>query len=402
MSKNEPQPLQGLKVIECATVIAAPLCGRMLADFGAEVIHIEHPEKGDDLRHFGFTDKGVNPWWKYYSRNKKLITLNISKPQGRRILLRLIEDADVLIENFRPGRLEEWNIHYDQLAKINPRLIMVRVSGFGQTGPYSNQPGFGTLIEAMSGFAHLTGDPEGPPVLPQFALADSFAGCYATMATMFAIYYRDIVGTGKGQIIDVSLWESLFSMLGPNAMVNQLTGMPPMRTGNRTITSAPRNLYRTKDNRWVALAGSTPATAIRLFNAIGQPDLASDPRFKSNKDRLKNVVELDKVINAWTNSHNLEEITTIFRQHSVPVGPVFDVNDIMNNLHAIFREMVVEVPDEEGSKLKMEGVFPKMFDTPGKIQHAGKNMGEDNEEIFKKRLNISDPEFLELKNKKII
>ena len=239
-------------------------------------------------------------------------------------------------------------------------------------------------------------------MLPQFALADSFAGCYATMATMFAIYYRDIVGTGKGQIIDVSLWESLVSMLGPNAMVNQLTGMPPMRTGNRTITSAPRNLYRTKDNRWVALAGSTPATAIRLFNAIGQPDLASDPRFKSNKDRLKNVVELDKVINAWTISHNLEEITTIFRQHSVPVGPVFDVNDIMNNLHAIFREMVVEVPDEEGSKLKMEGVFPKMFDTPGKIQHAGKNMGEDNEEIFKKRLNISDPEFLELKNKKII
>ena len=192
MSKDKPQPLQGLKVIECATVIAAPLCGRMLADFGAEVIHIEHPEKGDDLRHFGFTDEGVNPWWKYYSRNKKLITLNISKPQGRSILMRLIEDADVLIENFRPGRLEEWNIHYDELTKINPRLIMVRVSGFGQTGPYSNQPGFGTLIEAMSGFAHLTGDPEGPPMLPQFALADSFAGCYATMATMFAIYHRDI------------------------------------------------------------------------------------------------------------------------------------------------------------------------------------------------------------------
>ncbi|MBI37657.1 MAG: CoA transferase [Alphaproteobacteria bacterium] len=402
MSKDKPQPLQGLKVIECATVIAAPLCGRMLADFGAEVIHIEHPEKGDDLRHFGFTDEGVNPWWKYYSRNKKLITLNISKPQGRSILMRLIEDADVLIENFRPGRLEEWNIHYDELTKINPRLIMVRVSGFGQTGPYSNQPGFGTLIEAMSGFAHLTGDPEGPPMLPQFALADSFAGCYATMATMFAIYHRDIFGAGKGQIIDVSLWESLFSMLGPNAMVSQLTGQPPMRTGNRTITSAPRNLYRTKDNRWVALAGSTPATAIRLFNAIGQPNLATDPRFKSNKDRLENVVELDKVINEWTKSHSLDEVTTIFRQHLVPVGPVFDVNDIMNNLHAIFREMVVEIPDKEGLKLKMEGVFPKMVDTPGKIQHAGKSIGDDNDEIFKKRLNIPDSELLELKNKKII
>ena len=189
------QALQGLKVVECATVIAAPLCGRLLADFGAEVIHVEHPEKGDDLRHFGFTIDGVNPWWKSYARNKKTVTLNISKPRGREILFRLLEDADIFVENFRPGRLEEWGISYEILAEINPRLIMVRVSGFGQYGPYSSQPGFGTLIEAMSGFAHLTGQPDGPPTLPQFALADSFAGCYATMAAMFAVYHRDVIGT---------------------------------------------------------------------------------------------------------------------------------------------------------------------------------------------------------------
>lgn len=229
--QSAAQALAGLKVVECATVIAAPLSGRLMADFGAEVIHVEHPEKGDDLRQFGFTQDGVNPWWKTYARNKKTVTLNISKPQGRELLFRLLEDADIFIENFRPGRLEQWDIRYEDLAEINPRLIMVRVSGFGQYGPYSSQPGFGTLIEAMSGFAHLTGQPDGPPTLPQFALADSFAGCYATMAAMFAVYHRDVIGTGKGQMIDVSLWESLYSMLGPNVLVNEMTGRAPHTHG---------------------------------------------------------------------------------------------------------------------------------------------------------------------------
>ncbi|MCZ6840620.1 MAG: CoA transferase [Alphaproteobacteria bacterium] len=396
------QALQGLKVVECATVIAAPLCGRLLADFGAEVIHVEHPEKGDDLRHFGFTIDGVNPWWKSYARNKKTVTLNISKPRGREILFRLLEDADIFVENFRPGRLEEWGISYEILAEINPRLIMVRVSGFGQYGPYSSQPGFGTLIEAMSGFAHLTGQPDGPPTLPQFALADSFAGCYATMAAMFAVYHRDVIGTGKGQMIDVSLWESLFSMLGPNVLVNQLTGQSPIRTGNRTTTSAPRNIYRTKDSRWVALAGSTPATAIRLFKAIGMPELTDDPRFATNRDRLQNVEALDAIMDEWIGARTLDEVTVQLRENAVPVGPVFDVSDIIGNPHAQARAMVIDSPDGDGPPLKMEGVVPKMAGTPGAVHHAGREMGADNAEIFERRLGLSDEELAALKSDNII
>ena len=391
------QALHGLKVVECATVIAAPLCGRLLADFGAEVIHVEHPEKGDDLRHFGFTTDGINPWWKYYARNKKLVTLNISKPEGREILFRLLEDADIFVENFRPGRLEEWGIHYEDLAAINPRLIMVRVSGFGQTGPYRSQPGFGTLIEAMSGFAHITGQPDGPPTLPQFALADSFAGCYATMAAMFAVYHRDVIGTGKGQMIDVSLWESLFSMLGPNVLVNEMTGQAPVRIGNRAPTSAPRNIYQTKDQRWVALAGSTPATAIRLFHAIGMPELAADPRFATNPARLQNVEALDAIMGDWIGARTLDEVTEI-----LPVGPVFDVSDIVADPHAQARDMVVESPDGDGPPLKMEGVFPRMTGTPGAVHHAGRDMGADNTEIFEQRLGLSSAALAALKNKGII
>jgi crotonobetainyl-CoA:carnitine CoA-transferase CaiB-like acyl-CoA transferase len=328
--------------------------------------------------------------------------LNISKPQGREILFRLLEDADIFVENFRPGRLEDWGIRYEDLAEINPRLIMIRVSGFGQTGPYSSQPGFGTLIEAMSGFAHITGEPDGPPTLPQFALADSFAGCYATMAAMFAVYHRDVIGTGKGQMIDVSLWESLFSMLGPNVLVNQMTGQAPMRIGNRAPTSAPRNIYQTKDHRWVALAGSTPATAIRLFHAIGMPEMAEDPRFSTNPARLQNVEELDAIMGGWIGARTLDEVTALLRENSVPVGPVFDVSDIVANPHAQARNMVVESPDGDGPPLKMEGVFPKMTGTPGTVHHAGREMGADNAEIFEQRLGLSSAALAALKNEGVI
>jgi len=378
--------LQGLRVVECATVIAAPLCGRMLADFGAEVIHVELPGKGDHLRNFGFTVDGINPWWKYYARNKKLITLDISKQKGKEILLALLKDADVFIENFRPGRLEQWGIHFEDLQKINPRLIMVRVTGYGQTGPYASQPGFGTLMEAMSGFAEMTGEPDGPPTLPQFALADSCAGLYAAMATMFAVYHRDVVGSGQGQVIDVSIWESLFSILGPNALVEKLTGTSPRRIGNRAPTSAPRNTYKTRDGRFVALAGSTETTARRLFSAIGHPELLEDPRFDNNMNRVKNVAALDAYIEEWMGNHTLGEVSTILRQADVPFGPVNTIADIAGDPHAQARRMIVEATDEDGAALPMEGVFPRMAGTPGSVRHAGKSMGADNAEIYRERL----------------
>jgi crotonobetainyl-CoA:carnitine CoA-transferase CaiB-like acyl-CoA transferase len=395
-NNNRAAALRGLKVVECATVIAAPLCGRMLADFGAEVIHVEPPGKGDHLRNFGFAVDGINPWWKYYARNKKLITLDISKPKGRDILFDLLKDADVFIENFRPGRLDEWGIRFEDLQKINPRLIMVRVTGYGQTGPYASQPGFGTLMEAMSGFAEMTGEPEGPPTLPQFALADSCAGFYATMATMFAVYNRDVVGTGKGQIVDVSIWESLFSILGPNALVDKLTGTPPRRMGNRAPTSAPRNTYKTSDGRFVALAGATQTTAARLFAVIGKPELIEDPRFNNNMNRIKNVVALDKYLDDWMGAHTFAKVASILRNADVPFGPVNNIADIARDAHAIARRMIVEAPDEDGRLLPMEGVFPRMVDTPGEVRHAGKSMGADNDEIYFERLGLSKKQFEDL------
>jgi crotonobetainyl-CoA:carnitine CoA-transferase CaiB-like acyl-CoA transferase len=375
--------LQGLKVVECATIIAAPLCGRLMADFGAEVIHVEPPGKGDPLRKFGFTtEDGINPWFKHYARNKKTVTLNISQPQGRDILFRLLADADIFIENFRPGRLEEWGINYEDLAKINPGLIMVRLTGFGQYGPYSSQPGFGTLMEAMSGFADMTGFPDGPPVLPTFALADSFAGFYAASAAMFAIYNRDIVGSGKGQVIDVSILEALYSMLGPNAMVHQLTGQVPERTGNRNNTSAPRNVYRTADDRWVTIAGSTQSTATRLFDCMGRPELIDDPRYADNSKRVANNETLDVLVADWVAGQSLDAVITLLREKEVPVAPIFNVADLTDDPHAQAREMIIDSPDGKGKPLKMEGIFPKLSGTPGEVRHAGREMGADNDEIF--------------------
>jgi len=402
VGEEEPRALQGLRVVECATVIAAPLIGRIMADFGAEVIHVEHPAKGDHLRLFGFSVDDINPWWKYYARNKKSITLDISKEKGRNLLFALLKDADVFVENFRPGRLEEWNIHYEDLAKMNPRLIMVRVTGFGQYGPYRNQPGFGTLIEAMSGFAALVGEADGPPTLPPFPLADSFAALFGLFATMFAIYYRDVIGSGKGQLIDVSIWEGLYSMVGPNAVIYDLTGEVLKRIGNRAFTSAPRNCYQTKDNRWVAIAGATQTTAARFFDAMGQPELINDPRFNSNENRIKNVEELDEIVGKWFKKHTLNEIREMLTEKEVPVGPVMDVRDIIKDPHAQAREMVINAPDEERGTLMMEGIFPKMSLTPGAVNHAGKRLGADNREIFEERLGLSRKEVEELTKERII
>jgi crotonobetainyl-CoA:carnitine CoA-transferase CaiB-like acyl-CoA transferase len=397
-----PMALSGLKVVECATVIAAPFCGRLLADFGAEVIHVEPPGKGDHLRQFGFTKDEINPWWKLYDRNKTLITLDISKPRGREVLFRLLADADIFIENFRPGRLEEWGITWEELSRLNPRLVMVRLTGFGQTGPYAAEPGFGTIIEAMSGFAHMTGEPDGPPTMPAFALADSVTGLYAAMAAMFAVYSRDIVGTGRGQVIDCAIWEGLFSILGPNATVHQLTGQSPTRMGNRVPTSAPRNTYRTRDGRWIVIAGATQTTAMRLLTVVGGEALARDPRFATNMLRVQNVAALDEHISAWMAARTFAEVTATLKECEVPVGPINTIADIMADPHAIARQMIIDVPDEHRGSLKQEGVFPRMTGTPGQARHTGKSMGADNVEIFARRLGMSEAEMADLKRQGII
>jgi formyl-CoA transferase len=254
----------------------------------------------------------------------------------------------------------------------------------------------------MSGFAAMVGEPDGPPTLPPFPLADSFAALYGLFATMFAIYYRDVVKSGKGQVIDVSIWEPLFAMLGPNAIIYDLTGEPLKRVGNRAFTSAPRNCYQTKDNRWLAIAGATQTTAARLFNTMGQPELINDPRFNTNENRIKNVEALDEIVGGWMKRHTLKEIVEILNENEVPVGPVMDIKDIVNDPHAQEREMVIRSFDEERGSLSMEGVFPKMSLTPGVVHHAGKRIGVDNQEIFEERLGLSKEQLVELSKEKII
>jgi crotonobetainyl-CoA:carnitine CoA-transferase CaiB-like acyl-CoA transferase len=298
--------------------------------------------------------------------------------------------------------MEAWGLGYAQLAAVNPRLIMIRVTGYGQYGPKSREPGFGTIAEAMSGFAEMTGEEDGPPTIPQFPLADSFTGFYAAMAAMFAVYHRDVVGTGKGQVIDVSILESLFSALGPNSLVHQLTGQSPRRMGNRTRMSAPRNTYRTKDGLWIAIAGSTQETAARLFAVMGQPDLIKDERFSSNSRRVANVEPLDALISSWMAARDYDEIAALLSENSVPFGPVNDIARLMEDPHALAREMIVEVANQDGRVMKMEDIFPKFSHTPGTVRHPGADIGTDNDEIYRGRLGLTAEQMADLAKNKVI
>ncbi len=318
---DKPLPLAGIRVLDAATVIAGPgVCAR-LADFGADVIKIEHPVTGDTTRNLGWKVQGVALWWKHISRNKPPITLNFSTPKGQEIFLRLVETADVLVESFRPGTLEKWNISPEVLHGRNPRLVILRNSAFGQTGPYSKRPGFGTLAEAMSGMAHMTGFREGGPVLPPIALADEVAALVGAFGVMVALYHRD-AHDGAGQVIDVSLFESLFQITGPVAAAYEKLGIVEERRGNRLSFAAPRGAYVTRDGHWVALSGTAQSVAERILAAIGRPELITDPRFATNSARMENVEELDRLIQEWMSQHNLEEVVETFEAHDAALAPI--------------------------------------------------------------------------------
>jgi crotonobetainyl-CoA:carnitine CoA-transferase CaiB-like acyl-CoA transferase len=397
-------PLSGITVIDCGQVVAGPTIAMILGDFGAEVIKVENPEGGDQGRYFGRTKNGVPLTWKQLSRNKKTITLSLSKPKGQELFCRLIEktQADVLVESFRAGTFERWNLGYDRLRALSPGLTMIRVSGFGQTGPYRDRPGFGTLAEAMSGYAHITGQPDGPPTLPSFALGDTTSALYATVGALLCLYRRDVKKTGRGQSIDVSLLESLYTMLSGHAVAYDQLGLPGRRTGSRTSGSAPRNTYRTKDDKWIAIAGSTQAITERLFTEMGRPDLITDPRFKSNQDRLKNVDALDEIVAAWVVRHTRAECVERLVKAEVAVAPVADFKDLAEDPHLIARKTLVTLEDPELGRLRMPDVLPKLSETPGKIRHAGLPMGACNREIYQERLGLTEAEIAKLKSEGII
>ena len=398
---SRPLPMEGIRVLDASSLFAGPLVATLFGDFGADVIKIEHP-RGDPVRDIGYKSDGQSLWWKVIGRNKRSVTLNLSTKDGQELFKKLAATADVLIENFRPGTFERWGLGWEVLSEINPGLVMVRVTGFGQTGPYSKRPGFGTLAEAMSGFAHVTGQPDGPPTLPPFGLADGIAGLYGTFAAAFALFNRDVAGSRTGQIIDVSIYEPLFAILGYQPTLYDQLGVIQGRTGNRSVNNAPRNTYKTKDGRWVALSSAAPSIVRRVLELTGGQDVASDPRFQTAEDRLAHVEEIDGIVGGWIGRHSLVEVLEEFERVEAAIAPVNDIAQIFEDPQYIARRDIIEVDDPDLGKMKLQNVFPFLSDTPGRIDHTGPALGEHNEAVLGGELGLSGDELQALADAGVI
>jgi crotonobetainyl-CoA:carnitine CoA-transferase CaiB-like acyl-CoA transferase len=376
-------------------VYAAPITAMLLGDFGADVIKIEHP-KGDPARTHGWNREGHGLWWKVISRNKRTMTLNFSRPEGQDILRRLVADADVLVENFRPGVMEKWNLGPDLLLEVNPRLVMLRVTGFGQTGPYAQRRAFGTLAEAMSGFAHQTGQEDGPPTLPPFGLADGVAGIAGAFAVVTALYARDADGGGKGQVIDMSLLEPLLGILGPGPTVFDQLGIIAGRHGNRSPNNAPRNAYLTRDGRWVAISASATSVAERVMRLVGRPDIAEKPWFSSAGERSRRSEMLDGAVSKWIAAREFDEVVKAFDEAGAALAPIYDIEQLMNDPQVEYRDTITTVVSEDLGPIKMQNLMVRLLGTPGEIRFPGRRLGQDNEELYRELLGIDADELAKL------
>ena len=372
-------PLVGIRVIDLSRLVAGNAVSSQLADFGAEVIKIEDPKKGDPLR--AWQSDGVSVHWKLYARNKKSVALSPRDPRGRDLLLDLIASSEVLIENFRPGTLEKMGLGPAVLHARNPRLVIVRVSGWGETGPYRDRPGFGTLVESMSGYASRTGFADREPVLPPTALADMVAGLYGAFAVMVALRRVEVDG-GTGQVVDLPLLDPLFSFIATEAPIYNLTGQVRPRTGSRSETTSPRNVFRTKDGRYIGISASIQAMAERLFRAIGRPDIVEDPRFRTNSDRVRNADACEAPIAEFIAARTLDENMTAFAAAEVTAAPVYDIDQFLADPHVLAREIVVEVPDEDIGGIAMHNIIPRLSDTPGRLRLPAPRLGEHTAEIL--------------------
>jgi crotonobetainyl-CoA:carnitine CoA-transferase CaiB-like acyl-CoA transferase len=353
------------------------------------------------MRHWAPLKEGHSLWWKVIGRNKRLITLALSKPRGQALFRDLVRDTDILIENFRPGTFERWGLGFEDLRKINPRLVMVRVSGFGQTGPYAKRGGYGTIAEAFSGVPSFTGFPDRPPTLPGFPLADSTAATFSAMAAMMAIYNRDN-GDGTGQEIDVSLYEPLFRLVESQVIGFDQLGIVKQRQGNRLSEDSPRNTYQTRDGRWVGISASSQRTFERLALAMDMPELIQDPRFIDNASRCEHDVALDILIAEWFRQRDCEDLMNLFERAEVVAGPVLDIRDIVKDPQYIARENIVSVADDDFGSVRMQNVVPRFLGTPGEVRHSGRALGADNHEVYTQMLGLSDAEFEALQAEGII
>jgi crotonobetainyl-CoA:carnitine CoA-transferase CaiB-like acyl-CoA transferase len=394
-------PLDGINVIDASTILAGPLCCQILGDYGADVVKIEHPAAGDGMRGHGPSKDGTALWWKEISRNKKTVGLSLSTADGAKILRDLISTTDVLVENFRPGTLERWGLDPRDLLQQNPTLVVVRITGFGQTGPYSQRRGFGTLAEAMSGFAHLTGEPDGPPTLPAFGLADSICGMAASSAAVMALFARERNG-GAGQIIDINLLEPIMTAVGPGPMVYDQLGVVQDRHGNRSVNNAPRNTYRTADDRWVAISTSAQSIAERVLRLVGHPEVIDEPWFATGAGRVEHVEELDRYVGDWIRSRTRDEVMDEMTRAGAAAAPVYDAADIVNDEHIQATEMIVQQPDDDLGSVAMHNVLWRMSRTPGSIRFTGRPLGADTDEVLSQRLGLITSELDDLRARGVI
>ncbi len=387
--------LDGIRVLDIATLAAAPLTATYLGEFGADVIKVEQPGPGDPIRGWGHQVDGVGLMWKSVSRNKRSITLDLRVAEGQALLRRLVENADVVIANTRPSTLRAWGLDYPALRAVNDRIVMLHITGYGLTGPKSDRPGFGTLGEAMSGFANITGQADGPPTLPPFMLADGVASLNAAYAVMMALYHRDVYGA-PGQLIDVNLIDPLARLLEQTLLGYDQLGLVPTRAGNRWDISAPRNTYRTADGRWLAMSGSSPALALRVFRAIGRDDLADDADFSDPQRRLSRAAEVDQVVADWVAGKTLTQAIDILEAENVAAAPVYDVADLVADEQLAHREVFIKVDDDELGAMTVQAPVPRFSATPGRVQHLGPRLGEHNAELYGELLGLTATEIDDL------
>ncbi len=396
------RPLEGVRVVEMGTLLAGPFCGQLLGDFGAEVIKVEPPGKGDPMREWGRHRKeGRTLWWPIIARNKKSVTLNLREGEGQELARRLIETADVLVENFRPGTMERWGLGYEDLSASNPGLVMVRVSGYGQTGPYKDQAGFGSIGEAMGGIRHVTGFPDRPPPRVGISLGDSLAATFGALGAVTALYNREARG-GGGQVVDVGIYEAVLALMESTIPEYALAGHIRGRTGAILPFVAPSNTYPTGDGDYIVIGANADTVFGRLAKALGHPEWAESERYATHHARGENQEELDDLISEWTRERTAEEVLEVMREAGVPAGKLFTAKDMVEDPHYEARENVVEIEDPEIGPFPMQNVVPSLTDTPGKVRWTGPKLGQHNDEVFREVLGLDEGQREHLRERGII
>jgi formyl-CoA transferase len=400
MAESRQLPLQGVKVIELGTLIAGPFCARLLAEFGAEVIKIEPPGGGDPLRKWRKLHDGTSLWWYAQARNKKSVTLDLKHPEAQEIVRKLARDADIVIENFRPGAMEKWGLGWNALSGINPRLIMIRLSGFGQTGPYRDRPGFGAIAESMGGLRYVTGHPDRAPVRVGVSIGDSIAALHGVIGALMALHHRNVNG-GRGQYVDVALYEAVFNLMESVLPEYDMFGFVRERSGASLPGIVPSNTYVTRDGKYVVIGANADSIFKRMMNAIGRPDLAGDASLAHNDGRVARTEEIEKVIGDWVAAHDLDHVLGVLEKADVPSGKIYDIADIVRDPHYAAREMIRSHRLKDGTTLKLPGIVPKLSDTPGETKWIGPALGEHTAEVLA-ALGYGDEQQRELKKRGVI